>query len=128
VLDVEGQITGDSLTWSSVGPRLEFSPQIPLTKSDGFNLAATGLLGIGYGFTNVELDTATTDWTTSAFYFDLGLGLRADFKSVYLDLGFRYLSSKYDESDPAFDGSNLVVIRGVDADFTGVVLGFGAKF
>lgn len=124
VLDVEGQLTGDTLTASSFGPRFEFAPQLPLTKSDGFSLAATGLLGLGYGFTSIEENDSVGDWSTNAFFYDLGIGLRADFKNVYLDLGFRYLGSSYSESDESLG----VVIRAVDTDFTGVVLGLGAKF
>ncbi|MSR39744.1 MAG: hypothetical protein EXS02_13015 [Planctomycetes bacterium] len=126
VLGLESQITGESITFASTGPRLEFAPQFPLTRSNEFSLAATGLLGIGTGFTSIEVDSSelVNDWTTTATFYDLGFGLRADFKSAYLDLGFRYLASNYSESDV----SGGLVIRALDADFTGLVLSFGAKF
>jgi len=122
--EVESASLGGSQTWTSVGPQIEFAPRLPLSQSESATFAFQGLLGLGYGLTSIEASDVSEQWDTTAVFFDFGVGLGAVFERAYFDVGYRYLSSQYDESDP----SGGFFVPQTDASFSGVVFTFGARF
>jgi hypothetical protein len=123
-LELQDSISENGTTWSSVGPRVEFAPSLPLNDSDEIAVSATGLLGLGYSLTSIEDDTLGLDWDSDAVFVDAGVGLRCEFNRAYIDLGYRYLSSRYAESDV----SGGLFVREIDATFSGLVFTLGFTF
>ncbi len=123
-LELEETLTGESLTWSSFGPRVEFAPMLPFHRTEYSTIGFAGLLGLGYGITTIEDGTSGIEWDTNAFFLDVGLGLRGTFQKAMVEFGYRYHSATYDESDPNIG----LVIRQLDTTFSGFVFSFGLKF
>ncbi len=123
-LKLQDSISENGTTWSSVGPRVEFAPSLPLNDSDEIAVSATGLLGLGYSLTSIEDDTLGLDWDSDAVFVDAGVGLRCEFNRAYVDLGYRYLSSRYAESDV----NGGLFVREIDATFSGLVFTLGFTF
>ena len=122
--ELEDKEASETIEWSSWGPRAEFAPELPLSEWDSGSIAACGLIGLGYGRSTVNISAASDDWDTNAVFFDLGLGVRGNLNGLTLELGYRYLSSDYDESDE----SSLVTVRETDVSFSGVVFSIGGRF
>jgi hypothetical protein len=122
--EVESVTQGNSLSWSSVGPHVEFAPRLPLNRSESSTLSFQGLLGLGYGLTTIEASGTSEQWDSTAVFFDFGVGLGATFEKVYFDVGYRYLSSRYAEGDL----EAAAPVPETEASFSGVVFTFGARF
>ncbi len=123
-LKVEDTSDQDAIEWNSVGPRAELAPEWAISQWGDDRLAVCGLVGVGYGFTNIQTNLAATDFETSALFLDLGLGVRATLNGLILDLGYRYSTSHYSQSEVA---SSAIVVE-TDADFSGLVFTIGGRF
>lgn len=122
--ELQDSISEESVTWSSFGPKAEFAPRLPLNYSDEIQVSLTGLLGLGYGITSIEDDVTGLDFDTDAVFVDAGAGLRWDFNQANIALGYRYLSSRYAESDV----TGVLFVREVDTAFSGFVFTLGFTF
>ena len=122
--ELEDSDAGATTSWSSLGPRFEFAPQLQLNTSKDIAVCATGLLGLGYGITSIDGSNPSGDWDTHGVFVDAGAGLRCVFNQAYVDLGYRYLSSRYAESDV----SGGLFVREIDAAFSGFVFTLGFTF
>ncbi len=115
---------GAELNWSSLGPRLELAPDLELAAGDGFRWSLPARLGVGIGMSVAETEPSTEQWNTTMTHLDAGLASRLQFSQVWFDIGFLVRRTSYAESEDVVG----VTILGADTTFTGLVLGFGAKF
>lgn len=123
-LRVEDTSSDEEIVWNSFGPRAEFAPEWAFQRWDDDRISVFGLLGVGYGYTNIETSVAPNDFETNAVYLDMGFGVRATLNGLLVDVGYRYLSSHYAESEVA----NSLTVRETDTTFSGVVFSIGGRF
>ena len=121
---LEEKATGQEITWSSFGPRIEFAPDIELTASDDFRWSLPARLGLGFGMSTIETNPATEQWDTTMSQFDVGLGTRLHFTQFWFDIGYLIRRTRYAESEEI----GPTAILGADSTFSGVVFSLGADF
>lgn len=121
---LEDKAAAETVEWTSWGPRVEFAPELPMSEWDSGSISLCGMLGLGYGRTTVNITGAVDDWDVDAVFFDFGAGARANLNGVFLDLGYRYIGSDYDQSDV----SSGIFVRETDVSFNGVVFTIGGRF
>lgn len=122
--ELEDSSSGESVTWASFGPRIEFAPMLPFHQTETAIFGFTGLLGLGYGITTIEESTSGVEWDTTAVFFDFGFGLRGTFEKATVEFGYRYHSGSYDESEPEAG----FLIRQIDTSFSGIAFSVGLTF
>lgn len=121
---LEENVSGDQLSWSSFGPRLEFAPDISLIENDGFRWSLPFRLGLGVGMSTVTTDPSTEEWDTTMTQYDVGVATRFAFTKVWFDVGYLNRHVNYSESDETAG----FTIREADTTFSGLVVTFGVKF
>jgi len=122
--ELEDNATGESLKWSSFGPRVEVEPDIALIRNDRVRWSIYGRLSTFAGLTVIETDPASDEWNSSVFGLDAGIGTRLQFAKYLVDVGYLYRSHDAAESDVM----NFTVIRAFDAEYSGLLISFGVVF
>jgi hypothetical protein len=122
--ELTGRASGESLTWSTVGPRIEFTPSVPIVRREAGTLSVAAMVGGGYGMTTIESSADGSEWQTNAFFFDYGIGLSWAQAGGDVELGYRRIGSRFEQSD----GTAGTAIRETDVEFRGVMLSFTARF
>lgn len=121
---VEETTADEEIRWNSFGPRAEFAPEWTLQQWDKDTISAFAMVGAGYGFTTVESTLTANDWETDGVFLDLGVGMRGAFNGLMLDVGYRYLSAHYAETEV----SAATTVRETDTTFSGFVFSIGGRF
>ncbi len=116
--------TGADLSFASIGPRLEVEPDFRLLENDSCRWSLYARLGAFVGYTAIETDPATEDWTTTMTGLDYGVGTRLRFEHVELGIGWLARTHHADESDTV--GGTFV--REFDARFSGLEISVAARF
>jgi hypothetical protein len=120
----EENATGDTVTWSNIGPRLEFEPEFTLIHGGALRWSLFAQLGAEVGYTKIETDPSTDTYTSSMTALDLSLGTRFQFSAVELELGFRNRSLYFDRSDTV----NAIAVPEIDIYERLFVIGVRLRF
>lgn len=120
----EANATGNTVTWSNVGPRLEFEPEFALVHGASLRWSLFAQLGAEVGYTKIETDPSTDKYTSSMTALDLTLGTRLQFSAVELELGFRNRSLYFDRSDTV----NAIAVPEIDIYERLLVIGLRLRF
>jgi hypothetical protein len=116
--------SSDEVTYGSLGPYFEIAPEITLARSGKTAWSLYGELGFGGGFTSIDVEGDSNDYESSTGFFGLELGTRLLIHKIELGLAFVGRWQSMDESDP----ENNLVVRGYDAEYTGLLFSFGVVF
>jgi hypothetical protein len=123
-LSLEERITGNEVTYGSLGPYFEIEPELVLAGRRKTQWSIYGELGFGGGFTVIEIDNDSRDFESSTGFFGLELGTRLKLNKVELSLAYVGRWQSMDRSDP--EGGARVL--GYDADFQGLMIGVAVVF
>lgn len=122
--ELEDQATGDDIDFGSIGPWIEFAPEIRVIDQRDFSWSFHLEAGAGVAATGIDVEGDDEDYhsTTAAFGVELGTRLRGG--PVEFGLAFVNRWQTMDESDV----ENGFVVLGYDAEFHGLLVTFGARF
>jgi hypothetical protein len=127
-LTLEEEVTENEIDYFTFGGRFEIAPEITLARSRGFGLAMYGEMGMGFGFTTIEVNDFTSndddEFEAGTFYFGLEAGMRMRFGKATLGVAYLGRWQSMDESDDE-DG---LFIFGYDAEFNGILFNLGVTF
>ena len=121
---IEERVGGNAIDWQSVGPRVEFEPELRLVGDEDVQWGLYARTGFCFGITSIDNDASTDTFDSTMFGFDFGLGTRLGLGPVQLDIGYLLRTHDVEESD--YVGGAF--IRAIDAEFRGVVVGAAIVF
>lgn len=110
----------------SGGLYFEVAPEFTLVRSGRTEWTLYGEAGIGSGATQVEREGDTREWDARTSFAGLEFGTRLYLGGIELSAAVVSRLQSMDESDP--EGNPATRVRGYDASFTGVWLGFAVVF
>jgi hypothetical protein len=121
---IEDTTTGEQTTFSSFGPQFEVAPELFLTQSKHTKWSLFAELGLGAGYTSVEVDGVSGEFDSSTWFYGIELGTRVYLGPVELGLSYVARGHMMAESDP----ENSTVVFGYEAGFDGLALTMGVVF
>jgi len=121
---LEDTTTGEQTTFSSFGPQFEIAPELFLTQNRHTRWSVFAELGLGVGFTTVEIDGTSEEYDSSTWFYGFELGTRVYIGPVELGLSYVARGHMMEESDP----ENSTVVFGYEAGFDGLALTMGVVF
>ena len=121
---LEEIVTDEDIVYSTVGPYFEIAPEITLAGRRQVRWSLYGELGVGGGFTGIDIDGDENDYYSGTVMWGVELGTRL--KLGPFEMGVAYLGrwQWMDESEP----ENNSIVFGYDADFHGFMFNVGARF
>ena len=108
--DIEHDVAGVDRKWLTLGPRVEFEPQVPLLGSKGNRLDLLGRFGagVGYGAFKEEFVGGDDDDSVWQWSYEAGVGLRWNLEDWWLDAGYEFGQGRMTSTDTRlYDGRGL---------------------
>ena len=123
-LEIEENVSGESLDYGSIGPYFELEPEVTLARSGRTAWTLYGELGVGAAYTVIDSNTDSNDYDSSTGFLGLEFGTRLLLNKVELSLAYVGRFQSTDDSDP----ENGLFVRGNDIAFQGLFFGVGVVF
>jgi len=127
-LEVEGQLSGDAIRWTTLGLRFSAEPEVVLARSPGFGATVFADLSLATGSTDIDSDIGAVgplngEYDTDAGLFAFEIGPRFRFDKFFFGVSFLHRAVSYGDSDPV----GGIFIRGVDETVSCFMVTFGAR-
>ncbi len=121
---LEDRVLGDEVSYGSIGPYLELTPEFRLVDERRFGWSLYGQLGGGVAGTGIDVDNDSNDYYSTTVAYGVELGTRLRTGPLELSVAYVLRGQAMDESDP----ENGLVVLGYDAHFQGLLISASALF